>query len=154
MSSVAKTIIGTSADEFIFGTAGDDVIVSRVGFDVVFAGSGNDTIVETVDENRITKYSHNDVYFGGTGDDTLITAGGHDLLNGGLGNDNFTCYSNDSFIVRGGEGHDILHLDEFSHYIETHDHHTTVLTLDSKFIDQVIYLHGVEEIRYDAAHPM
>jgi hypothetical protein len=30
----------------------------------------------------------------------------------------------------------------------------TVLTLDSPSSDQEIYVRGVEEIRYDAAHPM
>jgi Ca2+-binding RTX toxin-like protein len=154
MSSVAKTIIGTSADEFIFGTSADDVIVSRSGIDVVFGRDGNDTIVETVDENRLTKFSHDDFYFGGAGDDTLITAGGHDVLSGGAGNDNFTCYSNDSFVVRGGKGNDILHLNELAHYTETHENGATVLTLDSDFTHQVIYAYNVEEIRYDAAHPM
>jgi Ca2+-binding RTX toxin-like protein len=70
-TSVAKTIIGGSANSTFIGGSGNDYISGGAGNDTLNGGLGNDTLD------------------GGTGNDILIGGAGDDILIGGTGADSF-----------------------------------------------------------------
>ena len=104
------TIIGSVAGDTIFGQEGNDTIHSGEGSDTLYGGSGNDSLYGD---------DGDDMLFGGDGDDQLFGGAGNDYLDGGAGQDtvyagsgdDIVVYDKDDYLIDGGEGIDVLLVD-------------------------------------------
>jgi len=92
-------INGTGNNDVISGTDGSDIIKGFDGRDTLKGGAGDDTLIGN---NR------RDNLVGGAGNDSLRGGSGDDTLDGGLGNDTLTGNGNDSFVLRAGDGADLI----------------------------------------------
>ena len=87
----ADRMFGGSGDDRLEGGVGEDVLRGQAGDDVLLGGGGNDLMI------------------GGRGDDVLKGGGGADVLRGDGGDDELTGGTGgDTFIFRGGFGHDVI----------------------------------------------
>ena len=78
------------------GTAGNDSLVATVEIDRIEGGDGNDTLLNQGDISVLLGEANRDSLLGSTGDDTLNGGSGNDTLNGGSGSD----------VLIGGAGSD------------------------------------------------
>ena len=94
-----NAINGTRNNDVLTGTDGNDIIKGFDGRDTLKGGAGDDTLIGN---NR------RDNLVGGAGDDSLRGGSGDDTLDGGLGNDTLTGNGNDHFVLRAGDGADLI----------------------------------------------
>ena len=97
--SEPNEINGTRNNDVLTGTDGSDIIKGFDGRDTLKGGAGDDTLIGN---NR------RDNLVGGAGNDSLVGGSGDDTLDGGLGNDTLTGNGNDHFVLRAGDGADII----------------------------------------------
>ena len=91
---LGNVLNGDTGHERLYGFDGDDVIDGSAGDDLIRGGAGNDTLI------------------GGDGNDTLIDGNGQDSFSGGAGDDLMSVSSDQFDSIDGGEGFDVLALDE------------------------------------------
>ena len=91
---LSNVLNGDTSHERLYGFDGDDVIDGSAGDDLIRGGAGNDTLI------------------GGDGNDTLIDGNGQDSFSGGAGDDLMSVSSDQFDSIDGGEGFDVLALDE------------------------------------------
>ena len=94
-----NAIDGTLNNDVLTGTDGKDIIRGFDGTDTLQGGAGNDTLFGN---NRPDKL------VGGAGDDLLVGGSGDDSLDGGIGNDTLQGQGNDFFVLREGDGTDVI----------------------------------------------
>ena len=94
-----NNVNGTRQNDVLIGTDGSDIIRGFKGQDTLRGGAGDDTL---------TGNGGRDNLVGGAGNDSLRGGSGEDTLDGGLGNDTLTGNGNDSFVLRAGDGADII----------------------------------------------
>ena len=92
-------INGTGNNDVLTGTGGADIIKGFDGRDTLQGGAGDDTLIGNNRQDKLV---------GGAGNDSLVGGSGDDTLDGGLGNDILTGNGNDSFVLRAGDGADII----------------------------------------------
>ena len=92
-------INGTGNNDVLTGTEGADIIKGFDGRDTLQGGAGDDTLIGNNRQDKLV---------GGAGNDSLVGGSGDDTLDGGLGNDILTGNGNDSFVLRAGDGADII----------------------------------------------
>ena len=97
--SEPNIIIGTGGANNLIGTDGADEIRGLDGQDTINGGAGDDTLFGN---------NKRDLLVGGAGNDRLFGGSGRDTLDGGLGNDTLTGNGNDLFIIREGDGSDVI----------------------------------------------
>ncbi|WP_421910764.1 Ig-like domain-containing protein [Marinobacter sp.] len=91
---LGNVLNGDASHERLYGFDGDDVIDGSAGDDLIRGGAGNDTLI------------------GGDGNDTLIDGNGQDSFSGGAGDDLMSVSSDQFDSIDGGEGFDVLVLDD------------------------------------------
>ena len=92
-------INGTGNNDVLTGTGNADIIKGFDGRDTLEGGAGDDTLIGNNRQDKLV---------GGAGNDSLVGGSGDDTLDGGLGNDILTGNGNDSFVLRAGDGSDII----------------------------------------------
>ena len=97
--SEPNEINGTGNNDVLTGTDGIDIIKGFDGQDTLKGGAGDDTLIGNNRSDRLV---------GGAGNDSLIGGSGEDTLDGGLGNDTLIGNGNDSFVLRSGDGEDLI----------------------------------------------
>jgi len=125
-SAGGERIVGTSASENISGMGGGDTLVGGGGNDFYYLMSGKDVFVEAAGGgvDQITSWEsyvlpanienlnvkEGDAYAGGNELDNLIIGGaGAQQIYGGQGQDVLVSEGTDLFIVKKGEGNDVVY---------------------------------------------
>jgi len=114
----ANAILGGEAENASFGLDGDDHVDGGAGDDILFGDPGNNRLIGGTGADYLEGGSSADDLAGGDGEDDLIggdgadrldAGAGHGTLDGGPGDDVLIGGAGpDAFIVRPGNGHDVI----------------------------------------------
>ncbi|WP_203228012.1 Hint domain-containing protein [Roseovarius dicentrarchi] len=100
---------GGSGDDTVGGDEGNDVVRGGDGADKVWGGAGHDQLDGGAGDDTLGGDVGDDTLDGGAGNDELWGDEGADQLTGGAGNDTMSGGAGgDTFIIRDGNGHDIV----------------------------------------------
>ncbi len=128
---------GSERNDLILGRQGNDTINGKAGDDFLRGNGRNDTINGGAGNDVINGGNRNDILNGNGGNDTLYGGAGDDIINGGtgidrlissvkgdgsltltdtalMGNGTDTFTSVEEFILRGGEGDNLLSAEDFT----------------------------------------
>lgn len=115
------TLHGTRGADVLRGLKGDDHLDGRRGADRLYGGRGDDVLTDFLNIGTGGAPSTTrDLYRAGPGDDTLYV-GHRDRVHAGRGADHVWAYyvGEDDLVDCGGGDHDVLHLHEDLHGLET-----------------------------------
>jgi Ca2+-binding RTX toxin-like protein len=109
-ASLEYEIGGAGFVSFVNDTVGGFTIAHGTTIENVSGGSGNDLINGNLVSNLIYGNEGNDTICGADGDDLIFGGLGDDIIEGGCGNDILDGGGgNDTFLIRSGEGSDIIY---------------------------------------------
>ncbi|WP_305089124.1 calcium-binding protein [Massilia sp. YIM B04103] len=102
-------LYGADGNDKLTSGDGNDYLEGSFGLDTLDGGNGNDTLIGGVDADNLMGGAGNDWLQGDDGKDVLRGGVGADTLIGGTGNDSlFGETGNDVFILRAGDGQDVI----------------------------------------------
>ncbi|MGL5082425.1 MAG: DUF4347 domain-containing protein [Microcoleaceae cyanobacterium] len=115
-NSVAVTLPGTEANDFLVGSDADEAVLGFGGNDILLAGGGNDNVLGNSGSDLLDGGDGNDFGNGGTANDVLFGSLGVDSLVGEAGNDTLFGGTNrlsspdlaGTDLLTGGDGNDFL----------------------------------------------
>ena len=103
-------INGEGGNDRLYGDEGDDTVNGGDDRDFLSGSVGNDSLDGGSGNDSIYGDQGNDTLLGSEGSDLLLGLDGDDLLDGGLGSDRaFGGSGEDTFVLRSGDGRDILY---------------------------------------------
>ena len=160
------TVHGGDLGNNIFGGAGNDILRGGKLDDWLLGGDGNDQLyagsvsnsINAGDGNYLDGGDGTDWLYGGTGSDWLdggdgdndqiFGSGGDDILTGGAGagDDLFGGAGDDSYLLRLGDGADIVNDVDSAAIAQAEDHATNLAAISGNYL-----LTGIEDAYSDAA---
>ncbi|WP_052055469.1 S8 family serine peptidase [Myxosarcina sp. GI1] len=108
---------GDNGSDRVYGDAGDDVVSGDDVNDLLKGGDGNDSLAGGEGNDRLYGENDSDTLAGGNGRDILYGGAGDDFIDGGaLGDRLFGNGGADTFVLRSGDGSDLIY-----DYADNHD---------------------------------
>ena len=93
------TLSGEGGNDKLLGGAGNDYLNGGVGDDTLEGGDGSDSLIGDAGDDKV---------YGNGGSDSLSDNLGNNVLDGGAGDDKLVSYSNETNLLKGGDGNDKL----------------------------------------------
>ena len=103
------TIAPNEGDGAVTLDGGNNTFSGTAAADTVYGGDGADTLFGGLSNDHLYGQAGDDLLRGGAGDDSLFGGAGADMLSGGDGADTlFGGAGKDVFVIRAGDGADIV----------------------------------------------